>query len=958
MSIRMLVASCMILTLCASAEAQDWVKVNSGWPSDTVTTMILTRSNVLVGTQNGLFCSTNGGTTWSNITVSGSPGTSAGRINGLATDGTSVLVQADTNYFVSTNEGTGVWSQITVNTLPWADMYHTRRVKPTCFMVKGSRIIFGTPYYGATGADAAMHYTTDLGATWTVDGTGHFARDASPSGLLTVDNVPYIYLIVQNDGPTINNVQIARSTDDGVTWGYLPIPPQSTMTESTSPGRAMDGSRLYVTTAALWYQNLVSIAPGETAWTTLSSGLPPWTDLANPAAPGYAPIAARGGTLWACYRDTLMQSTDNGASWTDISSNLPATKKRIVVSDNAIYVGTYNGVYKKTRSTTGALSITLYKEFLGNLTGPTGKVSLYNDAWALVAQKNADEYSVALFPGLPTGTYAFDVKNTPATPWGEQYWGWRNHIVVSADATKFVSHSHNTPLVTAVRVYINATNELLPLSPTVPKDIPAGTVLRIEVDITNPDVIDAEGADSYAMVYLDRDRNAPYDVTLSNTSQGYTVGQSRTVSLLTTAASAGSYSLSAAAATVYSGGPLITDGSGWSGPVYTVTSSPPDPLAPPNGTTEVPVQAVLRWTRPAGVTSFHCQIATDTSFTSGVALNDTTGTDTVRTATGLSYARTYYWHVRGKTSGVYGPWSLHWSFRTKKTDPSIPVHIAPASMTTVLDTPVTVRWTRPSGATSFHLQLGTDSTFTTGLLLSDVPTTDTFHVVHALNYLTGYWWRVNAYSAATGISAYFTAWKFSIGMPRPGMVKLLSPVQNAVVNADTLRLLWRSATPRVDRYWLEYSIDSTFTIKAIDSLLTDTTTVLRSMTKNTAYYWHIRAHNPAGWGLFGLPGSFMRSTTGVDKLLQGVPGSWVLAQNYPNPFNPSTTITFGLPERARVRLTVYNTLGEMVSELTDAEWDAGYHSVAFNAAHLSSGVYFYRMDAGPFVMTRRLMLLR
>ncbi|MBK7259385.1 MAG: T9SS type A sorting domain-containing protein [Ignavibacteriae bacterium] len=89
-----------------------------------------------------------------------------------------------------------------------------------------------------------------------------------------------------------------------------------------------------------------------------------------------------------------------------------------------------------------------------------------------------------------------------------------------------------------------------------------------------------------------------------------------------------------------------------------------------------------------------------------------------------------------------------------------------------------------------------------------------------------------------------------------------------------------------------------------------------------------------------------------------MPGSWILAQNYPNPFNPSTTITFGLPERSRVRLSVYNTLGEMVSALTDAEWDPGYHSVAFNATGLPSGVYFYKVDAGPFVMTRRLMLLR
>lgn len=958
MKIRILVSGCMIMALCTSADAQDWIKVNSGWPNETVQCMVMTNANILAGTPNGLYCSTNGGTSWTNITVFGTPGTSAGNVSDLATDGTSVMVKAGTEYYVSTNQGISAWSKLNVGTLPWADMNHTYRVTPSCFAVKGGNVIVGTGYYGSMGTDAALRYTTDLGTTWLADMSGHFTKETYPAEFLTLDGVPDVYAVVHYYGSTSNNVHVFRSTDEGVTWGFVRNPPQSASTASGMTGAAMDGSRFYLGVAALWYQNLVTIAPGETSWTTLSGALPTWTDNANPPAPGFSPIAARGGTLWVAYRDTLLQSTNNGSSWTNITSNLPTAKNCIVVNDNAIYVGTNSGVYKKTMSTTGALSITLYKEFLGSLTGPTAKVKLYDDTWALVAEKNADDYSVALFPSLPTGMYAFEVRNTPATPWGEQYWGWRDHIVVSADATKFVSHTHNTPLLSAVRVYINATNELLPLSPAAPKDIPLGTELRIELDVTNPDVTDAETAEAFAVVYLDRDRTAPYDVTLASTTQNYIVGQSRTISLLTTVSSMGSYSLTAAASAVYSEGPLITDGGGWSGPVCAVTSSPPTLLAPSNGATEVPVQAGLRWTRSVGVTSFHCQIATDTAFTSGLAFNDTTLTDTAKTATGLSYGRTYYWHVRGKAAGVNGSWSSRWSFRTKETDPAVPVLIAPTPMTAGLDTPVTVRWSRPTGATSFHLQLGTDSTFTTGMLLSDFPTVDTVHVVHALSYLTSYWWRVNAYNTATGISAYSAAWKFSTGMPLPGMVTLLIPAQNAVVNADTLRLRWRSTTPLVDRYWFEYSIDSTFTLTAIDSVVTDTTTVLRSMAKNTGYYWRVRAHNPAGWGPFSAKAHFMRSTTEVGQPSQGVPGSWVLAQNYPNPFNPSTTIAFGLPERARVRLTVFNTLGEMVSELTDAEWDAGYHSVTFNAEHLSSGVYFYRMDAGPFVMTRRLMLLR
>jgi hypothetical protein len=89
-----------------------------------------------------------------------------------------------------------------------------------------------------------------------------------------------------------------------------------------------------------------------------------------------------------------------------------------------------------------------------------------------------------------------------------------------------------------------------------------------------------------------------------------------------------------------------------------------------------------------------------------------------------------------------------------------------------------------------------------------------------------------------------------------------------------------------------------------------------------------------------------------------IPAQFTLMQNYPNPFNPSTAITFGLPERSRVRLIVYNTLGEQVAGLSDGEMEAGYHTVRFDASMLSSGIYFYRIEAGSFVQTRKFVLLR
>ena len=89
-----------------------------------------------------------------------------------------------------------------------------------------------------------------------------------------------------------------------------------------------------------------------------------------------------------------------------------------------------------------------------------------------------------------------------------------------------------------------------------------------------------------------------------------------------------------------------------------------------------------------------------------------------------------------------------------------------------------------------------------------------------------------------------------------------------------------------------------------------------------------------------------------------LPRQFMLAQNYPNPFNPSTTIKYELPKASEVRLSVYDLLGREVSVLVNEKRDAGVHEVKFNGANLASGVYFYRLRAGDFVQSKRLVLLK
>ncbi len=83
-----------------------------------------------------------------------------------------------------------------------------------------------------------------------------------------------------------------------------------------------------------------------------------------------------------------------------------------------------------------------------------------------------------------------------------------------------------------------------------------------------------------------------------------------------------------------------------------------------------------------------------------------------------------------------------------------------------------------------------------------------------------------------------------------------------------------------------------------------------------------------------------------------------LAQNYPNPFNPATKISYSIPEAGEVSIKIYSVVGEMITNLVNENQEAGTYEVEFNASSLTSGIYFYRLSAGNFSETKKLILLK
>ena len=108
----------------------------------------------------------------------------------------------------------------------------------------------------------------------------------------------------------------------------------------------------------------------------------------------------------------------------------------------------------------------------------------------------------------------------------------------------------------------------------------------------------------------------------------------------------------------------------------------------------------------------------------------------------------------------------------------------------------------------------------------------------------------------------------------------------------------------------------------------------------------------------GLKYSENRVLIADTKIAVNIPKEFTLCQNYPNPFNPTTTLQYGVPIDSKVKIEVYNMLGQLIAVPIEEVRKAGYYKVSFGTQSLPSGVYFYRMTAGSFVQTKKMQLIK
>jgi hypothetical protein len=398
----------------------------------------------------------------------------------------------------------------------------------------------------------------------------------------------------------------------------------------------------------------------------------------------------------------------------------------------------------------------------------------------------------------------------------------------------------------------------------------------------------------------------------------------------------------------------------WSFTTIVGPAATPTLVSPVNGTQGLAVASIdFSWQSAQWATTYRLQIATDPLFATGIAFDDSTIAVTSRSVTGLHTDMTYYWRVSAKGPGGTGSFSNAWSFETVRTIPLGASLVYPANGASAQPVVgLTFRWNRIATATYYGFQLGTDSTFTTGLFKNDTAEVDTIRTVNGLRESTRYFWRVRGRNSA-GWGSFSPPWWMTTVFPIPGQVSLISPAPGALAAGDSAAFSWHMPTPAASRYWFEIALDSLFTsFRSIDSALTDTMKLFRPLMEGQLYYWHVRGWSPGGWGPFSETRTLRVIVSAVGEQRPGVPETFALEQNHPNPFNPSTRIGFSIPRATQARLEVYNMLGQRIATVLDEHMDPGYYTVTFDASTLPSGVYLYRLETSIGTLVRKMILMK
>ena len=291
---------------------------------------------------------------------------------------------------------------------------------------------------------------------------------------------------------------------------------------------------------------------------------------------------------------------------------------------------------------------------------------------------------------------------------------------------------------------------------------------------------------------------------------------------------------------------------------------------------------------------------------------------------------------------------------------AFPTIKAPSGLKAIKDnvdtTNVKLSWTdNSSNELGFVLQrkLGDSASVAAYSIIDTLASDVTSYIDTTASDTTKYTYRIYAYNNDT-VSAYSNIATITTPLP----VELTSFTVNTV--DSKVLIAWATATEINNA---GFSIE-----RSADNKKFSAVTFIKGQGTSTekSYYSYTDKSVLSGKYYYRLKQVDFDGTSQYLKSVEidlGIPKNYSLEQNYPNPFNPSTTIRFALPMNAKVNIKLYNTLGQEVANIFNSDLSAGIHETTFNASNLSSGVYFYRLEArgtdgSNFVSTKRMLLMK
>lgn len=308
--------------------------------------------------------------------------------------------------------------------------------------------------------------------------------------------------------------------------------------------------------------------------------------------------------------------------------------------------------------------------------------------------------------------------------------------------------------------------------------------------------------------------------------------------------------------------------------------------------------------------------------------------------TGTSDGQTIYWPVKtGTTTGELAS----------------PMLISPADQATNVPSPFYTTWGRVAGTVLYDLQISTENTFTTGLVVNRTEIPDSTLVQAALATGTVNYWRVRA-TSPTANSAWTAPWKFTTaGNTQLDVPKLKLPADGTTNTPLTLTLEWESAVG-AEFYALQVSTESGFGTKFLDSTHVDGTSfTVNGLVKNTTYYWRARSKNSIPKQTnFSTAWTFTTTAvTSVDPE-NGTSANSILRSVQPNPVGAIGSVLLHIERAGDVRVRIVDALGRDVATLHNGAMDAGDRIIGFDATRYNPGVYFVQVETNGHVETARI----